>query len=380
MQKRKGLPWMWIFAIICGGIVMRLLLLYQSPETSETITALNAPEILPSSTRIVLDGEKIFPIGLYHVSWAGDPQQKYDALENIGAAGFNLMHPALSADDIDFVRRAHELGVNLIIEPNEPNGTEKIIEAFKDEPNVLAWLVADDFNSQSRVRTPPEIRSQVNLVKRIAPNQYTYMSGNTASLEQFIGITDMVGIQTYSIPSEPLDVTTTMLSYTLSYTSEADVSLIANLQTWSARNKRPPTAEEVRNITYQALINGVDGILYYTYLDEIWNLEEHPEIWAELTRLASEVRLLTPAIIEGTLRSIDSGTGGVRVGQWSFKEKRYVVIVNMTTEAIMDFSLELPEANQLTPLFTDRPNPFSMANGLIIGNLEPELVYVYVVE
>jgi hypothetical protein len=377
MRKRKGLPWMWLFGLICGGIVMRLLLLYQAPEQ---IAASNAPETLPSSTRIVLDGEKIFPIGMYHTSWAGQPQDKYDALEKIGAAGFNLMHPALKTEELDFVQRAAELGVNLIIEPNEPNGTDEIIEAFKDEPNVLGWLVADDFNSESRVQTPSDIRKQVNLVKRIAPHQYTYMSGNTAGLDQFIGLTDIVGIQTYSIPSDPLDVTDEMLSYTLAFTSPEEVSLIANLQTWTAEGRRAPTPVEIRNITYQALINGVDGILYYTYLDEIWNIEDHPEIWEELTRIAPEVRLLSPAIIDGTLRTIDSGTAGVRVGQWSYSEKRYVVIINMTTEAVMDFTLQLPEVDQITPMFTERPDPFTFAGGVIVGNLEPEMVYVYVVE
>jgi hypothetical protein len=375
MRRTRGLPW--LMALLCGAVALRLLSIYQAPQE---ITAANAPETLPSSTRIVLNGEKIFPIGLYHTSWAGEPEQKYDALEKIGAAGFNLMHPALKTEDLAFVRRANELGVNLIIEANEPDGTKQIIEAFKDEPNVLGWLVADDFNSESRVQTPAEIRKQVNLVKRIAPNQYTYMSGNTAGLDQFIGLTDIVGIQTYSIPSDPLDVTNTMLSYTLTYTSPADVSLIANLQTWAAKNRRPPTPEEVRNITYQALINGVDGILYYTYLDEIWNIEDHPEIWTELTRIAPEVRLLMPAIIDGTLRIIDSETDGVRVGQWSYKEKRYLVMINMTTDPIIDFTLQLPEVSQITPMFTDRPDTFTLTDGVIIGNLEPEVVYVYVVE
>lgn len=381
MRPANGVSW--IFGLICGVALASVFFLSRPAQPVQQVTpmqAASAPVTLPTVTRITLNGEKIFPIGFYHVSWAGKPEQKYEALEKIGAAGFNLMHPALKIENLDFVKRAAELGVNLIVEPNEPNGTDDLIKAFKDEPNILGWLVSDDFNSESRVKTPAEIRQQVNLVKQIAPDQYTYMSGNTRNLDQFIGLTDLVGIQTYSIPSEPLDITNQMLSYTLTYTSEQKVSLIANLQTWAAAGRRDPTPEEVRNITYQALINGVDGILYYTYLDEKWNLEDHPDLWAELTRIAPEVHLLTPAILDGTLRTIDSGVSGVRVGQWSYSEKRYVVVINMTPDPVMDFKLELPEITQITPLFTDRPAPFSLVNGMIVGNLEPDMVYVYVVE
>jgi len=369
----------WPIALACGAALMALLLIYQ---TRQGQPATNPANTMLSSTRIVLNGKKIFPIGLYHVSWAGTPQQKHDALEKIGAAGFNLMHPALDSNDMDFVKRAAELGVNLIIEPNEPNGngTRDVIEAFKDEPNVLGWLVADDFNSESHVKTPQTIQEQVDLVKSIAPNQHTYMSGNTRTLDAFVGLTDMIGIQTYSIPTEALSVTDQMLSYSLTHTAPNNVSLIANLQSWSATNRRAPRPDEVRNITYQALINGVDGILYYTYLDPTWNLEDHPKLWAELTRIASEVQVLTPAILNGTLRTIDSGLPEVRIGQWSYNEQRYVVIINMTSNPVTKFSLELPEVTQITPLFEDRPTPLTLVNGVIVGNLGPTSVYVYLVE
>ncbi len=365
-----------LLVIVFGAVLLMGCFIISQAQSGQVVL----PIPLAPSTRIVMNGKKIFPIGLYHVSWAGTPQQMSDALEKIGAAGFNLMHPALKASDLAFVRRAAVLGVNLVIESNDPNGTRDIVDAFKGEPNILGWLVSDDFNSETRVQSQAHIQEQVDLIKRTAPNQYSYMSGGTRNLESFIGLTNMIGVQTYSIPAEELNVTDHLLSSAFALTSPKNVSLIANLQAWSPQDQRIPTPEEVRNITYQSLLNGVDGILYYTYFDETWDLDDHPLLWEELTRIAAEVHTLTPMLLDGTLSAIDSGVADVRIGQWSYEEKRTLVIINMAPERVPNFTLDVGQVKNIAPLFIDRPSPLTLTDGLISGTLEPTSVYVYVIE
>jgi hypothetical protein len=56
-------------------------------------------------------------------------------------------------------------------------------------------------------------------------------------------------------------------------------------------NLRPPTAAEIRAMTYLALVRGADGILYYTFDDGRWDLRRHPETWQAVRDVVAEVRL-----------------------------------------------------------------------------------------
>ncbi|MCU0514311.1 MAG: hypothetical protein MUE40_17300 [Anaerolineae bacterium] len=331
------------------------------------------------ASRVVLDGEKFFTVGMYHTSWAGTREQLYADLEIIAAGGFNVMHPALDLQDGPFLDRAEELGLRLIVEINEPEGPAAMIEAFRDRPVIMGWSVVDDFNSFTRPREPEEVAELNRVARAIAPDQLTYISGVTRNMEQYLGLSDIMAIQTYSIPSDPLDTTYDLLTFALNTSAPVEETIFANLQTYAAPGQRPPTGEEVRNITYQALITGVDGLLYYAYFDSVWNLADYPELWLSIVQTVGEVRQLIPILLEGELMQIPSGYEGVYVGQWTYNEQRYVVIIN-TTQAVQD-NLVLPlTARSLSPLFPSRPAGFALQNGTLTGTLAPAGVDVYILQ
>ena len=58
-------------------------------------------------------------------------------------------------------------------------------------------------------------------------------------------------------------------------------------------------------MTYQALVHGADGLVYYTYKDGKFDVLEHPELWAEMKKLVAEVKALSPVLL-------GSANGGVR--------------------------------------------------------------------
>jgi hypothetical protein len=316
---------------------------------------------------------------MYHTSWAGSDEQKYAALEAVGAAGFNVMHPALDLRDDPFLDRAEELGVYLMVESDDAEGVRAMLEHYKDEPIILAWDVADDFNSGPQPKSPQDIAEMRDMVKAIAPDHLTYMSGNNRSLEQYTGLSDAIGIQTYSIPTDPLNLPYQMLTYTITTTAPLGESVFANLQSYTAGGRRVPTNDEIRNITYQALITGVDGILYYTYFDEAWNIEDHPDMWQGLIEVAAEVRELTPVVLNGELTSIPSGNTSLLLGQWQYENKRYLVVINWTEDTLNNITLPIT-AKTLTPMFPDRPAGFSLQNNTLTGSIGPTQVDVYILE
>jgi hypothetical protein len=362
-----------IAAVVSVGIAGLVMAVLRQPDGASTQV------INRDSTRIVVNGQKIFPIGMYHTSWAGDNEEKYSALEAIAAAGFNAMHPALDLADQEFLDRAEELGVYLVVEADDPEGPEAMFRAFQDEPIILAWNVADDFNSISNPKSPANIAALRDDVKALTPNHLTYMSGNNRNLEQYAGLSDVTGIQTFSIPSDPLNLTHQMLTFTIETTGAAGDSVFANLQSYTAEGRRVPTNDEIRNITYQALITGVDGIFYYTYFDEVWDMEDYPTMWQGLTQISAEVRQLTPMLLDGELMSIPSGHPSLLLGQWSYENRRYLVVINWTEDTLNNITLPVT-ARSMTPMFPERPAGFALQNNTLTGSIGATAVDVYILE
>ena len=329
-------------------------------------------QIARTHTKLSNGDVGFFPVGIYHVSWAGDAAERQQALERIAAGNFNLMYAALQSGDRAFLDEAERLGVQVIVEHYDPSGLETVMTSLDDHPAVYAWLTADDFNSPQRDHTPHSVQQTNNLVKSLTLDNSTYMSGGTQRLRRYENISDMIGIQTYTIPDEPLIWVDSALSCVTNRVPNE--SIIANLQTYAFPGKRPPTVAEVNAATYLALVNGVDGLLYYAYFSDDWDMEDHPELWAGLTQTVGEVRTLEPFLLNGNLTKRDSGQRDVRIGQWAYNGQTLTVIVNATNNTKSNF--ELPMASTITYQNTPIGERLSLAGGTLRGDLAPYAVHV----
>lgn len=129
------------------------------------------------------------------------------------------------------------------------------------EPAILGWNVADDADNGKK--TPEQILQFQNIVKAADPQHLTYLSaGFPKRTAQFINSADLVGMQTYPVNYEPLSSTHYTIFKVVQAATPSRRPIIANLQTFAWSGGRPPTFQEVRNMTYQALTEGVSG--FYT--------------------------------------------------------------------------------------------------------------------
>ena len=55
-------------------------------------------------------------------------------------------------------------------------------------------------------------------------------------------------------------------------------------------------------MTYQAIIEGANGLIWYAYDDIQFKVLDHPELWAMLKQLTSEIKTLTPTLLEPASR------------------------------------------------------------------------------
>jgi hypothetical protein len=180
-----------------------------------------------------------------------------------------------------------------------------------------------------------------------------------------------------------------------------------NAQSLPDVNDPQITVRQVRNMAYQALLNGVIGISYYSFYEyepvaahtyinldaDTPAMQAHRAVYATI---ATQVHTLQPVLNNGTLVKIDTGNPNIRASYWIYNPanpndpfRLYVVAVNVD-DAPQPADIPLPTAkadNYLSRMF-DRPTPsdpglhFPALNDAnappnLCGTMGPESVHVY---
>lgn len=301
---------------------------------------------------VLVNGRSFFPFGFYHVSWAwqGTPEGRVQDLQRLSQAGFNLMitEPISDSDSANFtglLDQAQQAGMFVIPYGLSPENRQRVLQ----HPALLGFKVADDANVQY---TPQQVAERSAQFKALNPAKLTYFSlsvGQERPETPYFAAGDLIGNQSYPIGNDDIGVTYRMMqSAVQSAVAQGNVP-IANLQSsfWGATK---PTPAEVRNMTYQALLAGVKGIVYYAYRAPEVDLNAEPFLWKSLQGLSREVALLAPLLLDGELITLNSGTahaplaaylrGQTSGGEW----QGYLLTVNTSRRESQSVDLQLPEA------------------------------------
>lgn len=344
-------------------------------------------EIRADGTNMV-DGKPFFPFGFYHVSWTSTADNRINHLRDIAAGGFNTIHASFRKDDKfddyeKFLDEAEKLGINVltefelvpIVDPIE------VVNKFKDKPVILGWSIADDVDSYKDGFIPKQILDLHCKFKNADPAHITYVSGSKEKrISEFINTADAIGVQAYPVGENlPLNSVKHMISIARGAAPKNRL-IIGNVQAfrWDREGAPVPTFAEIRNMTYQTLLAGAKGILYYTYFDGAWSLPEHPELWEQLKSLVPEIKEISPILLEGDLKEIDLGVENVYAGIWVSKDQALAAIVNTSYNKNEKVAMELPVGfTSAEPMFANRSSGMIVKDGKLSGSIEPLEVHIY---
>jgi hypothetical protein len=151
---------------------------------------------------------------------------------------------------------------------------------------------------------------------------------------------------------------------------------------------RFPTNQELRAMSYAAIVHGANGITWYTYggFKDNHGVTSTPSRWENICRLATELNLLQPALVSketfNVSRRIISGPAKDAIGYHSISllakrdgSKRYLICVNSTLdEIIAEFRLEA-SADEAKVLFENRTVP--VRKRVFTDRFAPYDVHVY---
>ncbi len=340
----------------------------------------------------MVNAKPFFPFGLYQASWESQEDNPIDHIREIAAAGFNIVHAsAIQVDNYEkFLDEANRLGVYVISRPDFNILT--LVNAFKHKPAVLGWNLADDVDNGKR--TPEQVLKSHAQVKAADPNHVTYVTGYTNQIGDFANCSDILAIQTYPVREgkQNLDTTYSKVSIAREAAAKYNKAVYVNVQAfdWATaepdkyKNPHPPTADEVRNMTYQAILAGAKGIIYYSYHYRGyggWHLPDNPELWEGMKSLVPEIKQLSPMLLDGSLTKINTRTRDIFAGIWELKGQALAAVINTSYDRPQEVTIALPAGLQSAqPMFPNRPAGMFVKDGKLFGLIKPLEVHIYKLE
>ncbi len=337
---------------------------------------------------ILKDGTPFYPFGFYFDGYNIAKDIRLADLATMADGGFNVI--ATNIDNVDgpLFDLAASRGVGVFMEFNDPNDTIlQQVQRWKDHPALFAWQIADDVDNGRK--TPESVRAAHDSIKTVDNTHITYASAghpNPGTGHDWVGnymnVSDTLAMQSYPIPGEQLSAANSTLK-TFHSAAPPGKALFANTQAFQWEGKRAPTPDEVRNMTYVAYINGMKGIIFYTFRTDYWNLQENAALWAQMRALAQENAIMRPWLLNGQMtRQVDTGAQRYNVfcSYWTYNGKLYIMFANVSGNN-RNTSVVLPEGTTgpAVPLFPGTPSgmTFNNATRTISGTVQSRKVHVY---
>jgi hypothetical protein len=375
----------------------KILLHYQSISDNKMLSqVVNTSQVnLDTDGRLIVNKQPFFAFGLCHDWFPISKEKRLKDIKDIADAGFNVIATSVSdnhENDLDVLDESQKLGIYYMghyyhRKINNQNFLD-IVDKYKQKPSLLGWNIADDVDYPSNNYDPIQIKKLSDSVKSLDGNHITYITAFSKNIRAFLNSADVIGFESYPISNDVNDKNPLLSNYENMITATKyddgtpySQTIFAYLQAFPWDNSRLPTSQEIYNMTYASLLNGVKGIIYYSYsIDEDkWYLPEHEDLWNGIKSLAPEVKKLSPVLLEGKLTKLDTQLDNLQAGQWVYKDSLYVVVINTSSTDTITASLTISDKvlSQAQPLFPGRPSGMTFQNGKLSGLIQPGDVHIY---
>jgi hypothetical protein len=342
--------------------------------------------------RTIVNGRPFFPVGFYL-----DTIRDAD-LEKIAAAGFNCVMPyafsslplAKAGELLDVAQRR---GIKVIYSVKDlyagtdsfPKGgidgiadadaaVRAIVGRFRSHPAVLAWYLNDELPATMR----DTLETRYRLVRHIDPDHPTWaVLYQVDELADYRHTCDVLGTSPYPIPDKPVTMAADWARKTRDATGGACAFWqVPQVFDWANYHKnedparhRPPTYDEMRVMTYLALVNGAKGLIYYSFYDLKRDRLGFEARWKDVSRLGDEMRSLTPALLSADAPPAEASVSGGPA--WAaFRDGRRVwVLAANTDRSAAALRLSVPAG--VTSVRTTSGRALAVKDGAVLEELRP---------
>jgi len=321
--------------------------------------------------RMIRNGKPFFPFGIY----LGEKNDSTDAdLARISAAGFNTVldyqygykgaDPQRYMDDA----RKHHLAVIFSLKDlyhNMPGTyadakldtnalTTEIINQYKTDPALLAWYT----NDEAAPINMPLLHEKYEQVKTLDPDHPAFITlFREGQYKKYFSTTDIISSDWYPFGWAPW-------SDVAKWTQDAKSSTRGALGLWTVTQihngtlyrggDKPqdpvytPTYQGMKNFAFQAIANGANGLLFYSYFDLWYDTTKREKSqaafdkrWPDVVKVAGDIKTLLPILENGADIPIKVLSGGIAVRAIEYQKQLYLIMANPDVKT-RQLSVQLP--------------------------------------
>ncbi|RKN80523.1 carbohydrate binding domain-containing protein [Paenibacillus ginsengarvi] len=355
-------------------------LLDSSNAVMDTVTSLvyriDRPTMLRSDGTVLVDGEPFFPIAAYHVRLTDYPylhEAGINTVQGIVTNSANALQSALDAAQMSGLKVMVPLYYNMKVKENAAQ-TALFVNRFKTHPAVLAWMIMDEPFSNGK--TLQELADAYGLIRSLDKAHPTYMvEALPPYYAETAKVTDILVTDVYTIPRDPISLVGERTAMAKQAAREKPVwnvlQAMYNPPNWPVL----PTIADVRNTAYQSLLNGLQGIAYYSVNENTFQLRDS-ELWPGLVDFREELGLFGRLVTEGSR----IGQGQTEYGRWAVWEDggvRYAAAVN-TSDVNREMSISLGITGYRAELlYGDTRSVLDSQGGALTVDLGPKQSLLY---
>lgn len=299
-----------------------------------------------------------FPIGFYGVG-------TQDAAAALSREGFNATQPLDTGLEglSGLVSDTHRMGMLPLV---SPHGIMSSTFSPRDFPGAVWYLMDEpDVNGHDLA----EMKAIEAKTRAWAPGAKTaFVVGDGRKAKDYPGVADIIMVDWYPVPHLPLESAGDHVRMTDEAAGGRKVWAVLQAMDWkdfpqhNPRKKRIgrfPDLAEIRFMSYDAVLNGAQGIWYYTFsTSTARTLAQTPEQLSAVTAVAGELRAMAPVFARGRpipLPFVPPSKGWM-ARAWTYRGRDYLVLANRTK----DRQWRVPEAAlapEWRPLFEVRRDP-----------------------
>ncbi|MFA6817069.1 MAG: hypothetical protein WCS73_12315, partial [Lentisphaeria bacterium] len=182
----------------------------------------------------------------------------------------------------------------------------KVVNRWKNHPALLAWYINDE-------RGPEllnNLQAHYDAINTADPNHPSWgLHNKPYEMTPMINNCDIIGVDEYPVPQHKISRVTDAVKNTLEATRKSRalwaVPQIANLGVHYGSkmpDARPPSLVEMRNMAWQAICGGSNGLIFYC-LHDCFRDKKFPfeQTWPNIRQMSLEVKSY-----ESILSSIES--------------------------------------------------------------------------
>jgi hypothetical protein len=230
------------------------------------------------------------------------------------------------------------------------------INAFKDHPALLAWYIADEPTGNNIL--PDSLVKIYKLIKEIDPwhpVSIVFMAPFLSSV-RYVDAMDIVMADPYPVPDLPVTMVGNVAAQLAKeFEGLKPVWIVPQVFGGGEIWRREPTLQEIRSMTYQAIINGARGIQYF--VRQGLNLfPKSTGTWSECGRMAVEIAELTPWLLsDKETIPVTAGSSDVIVTSAIHDGRLLILAVNKTINPVRtNFSIRRSLYGKIKVLFENR--------------------------